>query len=54
MPAKPHILVDGLPVGSGGGYTVARELYRHVALARSDWRVTIRGPGERRARRPRC
>jgi glycosyltransferase involved in cell wall biosynthesis len=36
-----HLLINGLSIGSGGGYTVGRELFRHLALARPEWRVTI-------------
>jgi glycosyltransferase involved in cell wall biosynthesis len=41
LDAKRHILINGLSIGSGGGYTVGRELYRHVAARRPDWRVTM-------------
>jgi glycosyltransferase involved in cell wall biosynthesis len=41
MSERQHILINGLSVGSGGGYTVARELLRHVALARPEWVVTL-------------
>ena len=41
MPAKPHILINGLSIGSGGGYTVARELFRHLAMLRPDWSITL-------------
>jgi len=37
----PHVLINGLSIGSGGGYTVGRELLRHLALARPGWTVTI-------------
>ena len=36
-----HILINGLSIGSGGGYTVGRELLRHLAQARPDWVVTV-------------
>jgi glycosyltransferase involved in cell wall biosynthesis len=36
-----HVVINGLSVGSGGGYTVARELWRHLAIARPDWRFTL-------------
>ncbi len=39
--SKQHILVNALSVGSGGGYTVARELCRHLALARRHWKLTL-------------
>jgi glycosyltransferase involved in cell wall biosynthesis len=41
LDAAAHILVNGLSIGSGGGYTVGRELFRHIALARPGWRVTM-------------
>ena len=37
----PHVLINGLSIGSGGGYTVGRELLRNIALVRPDWRVTM-------------
>jgi glycosyltransferase involved in cell wall biosynthesis len=39
--ATPHLLINGLSIGTGGGYTVGRELFRHLAMARPEWRVTI-------------
>ena len=39
--ASRHVLINGLSIGSGGGYTVAREVLRHLALARTDWRITL-------------
>jgi len=36
-----HLLINGLSIGSGGGYTVGRELFRHLAAARPAWRVTL-------------
>src|SRR5690349_17376196 len=39
--ANPHIFVNGLSIGGGGGYTVGRELFRHIALHRPSWKVTI-------------
>jgi glycosyltransferase involved in cell wall biosynthesis len=36
-----HILINGLSIGSGGGYTVGRELLRHLAAARPGWTVTM-------------
>jgi glycosyltransferase involved in cell wall biosynthesis len=39
--AARHLLINGLSIGSGGGYTVGRELLRHIALARPHWTVTM-------------
>jgi glycosyltransferase involved in cell wall biosynthesis len=36
-----HVLVNGLSIGSGGGYTVGRELLRHLAWARPAVRFTL-------------
>lgn len=36
-----HVFVNALSIGTGGGYTVARELLRHIAIARPDWRLTM-------------
>jgi glycosyltransferase involved in cell wall biosynthesis len=36
-----HLLINGLSIGTGGGYTVGRELFRHLAAARPSWRVTM-------------
>ena len=36
-----HILVNGLSMGSGGGYTVGIELFRHIAIARQEWKITL-------------
>ena len=36
-----HLLVNGLSIGSGGGYTVGRELARHLAQDRAAWNVTL-------------
>jgi len=36
-----HILINGLSMGSGGGYTVGIELFRHIASARPTWKVTL-------------
>ena len=41
MCADRHILINGLSIGSGGGYTVGRELLHHMALGRPNWRFTI-------------
>jgi len=37
----PHLLINGLSVGSGGGFTVVKELARHLELARTDWSITL-------------
>ncbi len=37
----PHLLANGLSMGSGGGYTVGIELFRHIALARPEWKITL-------------
>ena len=39
--ASQHVLINGLSMGSGGGYTVGRELLRHLAAARPDWTITL-------------
>jgi glycosyltransferase involved in cell wall biosynthesis len=39
--ATTHLLINGLSIGTGGGYTVGRELFRHLAVARPEWRVTM-------------
>ncbi|MCC6422984.1 MAG: glycosyltransferase [Phycisphaerales bacterium] len=36
-----RILINGLSIGSGGGYTVGRELFRHMAELRPDWTFTL-------------
>jgi len=36
-----HILINGLSIGGGGGYTVGRELLRHLALERPAWTITL-------------
>jgi glycosyltransferase involved in cell wall biosynthesis len=41
MSASHHVLINGLSMGSGGGYTVGRELLRHLAQARPDWTFTL-------------
>lgn len=41
MPAARHILINGLSMGSGGGLTVGRELFRALAMQRPNWRVTL-------------
>ena len=40
MPIQ-HALVNGLSMGSGGGYTVGIELFRNIALARPTWKITL-------------
>lgn len=35
------IILNGLSIGSGGGYTVAIELWRHIAMARPDWTIML-------------
>jgi glycosyltransferase involved in cell wall biosynthesis len=39
--SEQHVLINGLSVGSGGGYTVARELARHLSAARPESRYTL-------------
>lgn len=46
MPNSPdqydeHLLVNGLSIGTGGGYTVARDLCRNIAAARDKWLLTL-------------
>lgn len=42
LPASTtHLLINGLSIGTGGGYTVGRELFRHLAVARPQWRLTM-------------
>ncbi|MGC9261446.1 MAG: glycosyltransferase [Phycisphaerae bacterium] len=36
-----RILINGLSMGSGGGYTVGIELFLHIAKARPSWKVTL-------------
>jgi glycosyltransferase involved in cell wall biosynthesis len=36
-----HKAINGLSMGSGGGYTVGIELFRNIALARPAWKVTL-------------
>jgi len=36
-----HILINGLSMGTGGGYTVGRELLRSLAMARPSWTFTM-------------
>lgn len=36
-----HVLVNGLAMGSGGGFTVGRMIYTFLAEARPDWKVSI-------------
>jgi glycosyltransferase involved in cell wall biosynthesis len=37
----PHILVNALSVSSGGGFTVAREVLRGLAMLRPSWTFTL-------------
>ncbi|TWT96804.1 GDP-mannose-dependent alpha-(1-6)-phosphatidylinositol monomannoside mannosyltransferase [Botrimarina colliarenosi] len=39
--ATRYLFVNGLSIGTGGGYTVGREIVRSVAQARPDWRVRL-------------
>ncbi len=39
--SNKHILINGLSMGSGGGYTVGIELFRNIALSRPDWKITL-------------
>lgn len=41
MPDSPHLVINGLSIGSGGGYTVARELFRGIGAARPSWRISL-------------
>jgi len=41
METPRHILINGLSIGSGGGYTVGRELFRYLAEARPKWTFTL-------------
>jgi glycosyltransferase involved in cell wall biosynthesis len=41
MSSSHHVLINGLSMGSGGGYTVGRELLRHLAQARPEWTFTL-------------
>ncbi|MDB5172260.1 MAG: glycosyl transferase, group 1 [Phycisphaerales bacterium] len=41
MPSARHVLINGLSIGSGGGYTVGRELLHHLALERPGTVFTI-------------
>lgn len=36
-----RVFINGLSIGTGGGYTVGREVLRHLAKARPDWRFTM-------------
>ena len=36
-----NVLIHGFSIGSGGGYTVAREVLRNIALVRPNWTITI-------------
>lgn len=37
----PHILINALSVSSGGGFTVAREVLRGLAMLRPEWTFTL-------------
>ena len=39
--SSPHVLVNGLCVGPGGGYTLARELLGSLGRSRPGWRFTF-------------
>lgn len=41
MAVAHHVLINGLSIGSGGGFTVGRELLRHLALCRPGWEFTL-------------
>lgn len=41
MPNERHILVNGLSIGTGGGYTVGREVFRYIAQHRPSWKATM-------------
>ena len=36
-----HTLINGMSMGSGGGYTVGIELFRHIAMARPNCKITL-------------
>lgn len=36
-----RVMINGLSIGSGGGYTVGREVLRSIAEARPDWAVSM-------------
>lgn len=36
-----HVMINGLSIGTGGGYTVGKELFRTIAQARPGWTVTL-------------
>src|SRR5690242_5105692 len=38
--ASGNILINALSMGTGGGFTVGREILRHLAIVRPDWTVT--------------
>lgn len=40
MSSDTHILINALSMGSGGGFTVGREVLRHLAIVRPQWRIT--------------
>lgn len=41
MTTARHILINALAMGGGGGFTVGREILRHLAIARPDWKITF-------------
>lgn len=41
MNTATHVLINGLSVGGGGGYTVAVQMSRHLADERPDWVVSL-------------
>jgi glycosyltransferase involved in cell wall biosynthesis len=41
MSSPHHVLINGLSMGSGGGFTVGKELLRHLAIARPEWKFTF-------------
>ena len=41
MKTSQHMLINGLSIGSGGGQTVARELWVNLAAERPDWTITL-------------
>lgn len=41
MGGARHVLINGLSIGGGGGLTVGRELWKHLAMARPDCQFTL-------------
>ena len=39
--AARSLIINGLSIGTGGGYTVGREVTRYIAEARPGWRVVL-------------